>query len=589
MKNNNHSFENDLINKIKIIKTPKKKFNERLLFYNQCFKDYKKWRLNFKFPKTTFLSRVQNVKPIPDINLINNLAKSISELREEFLSLRNYKASIIFKLFLFYFAEMYKVKNKLKINKSIGGRFGGWASGGKTPTRRDISSIMEIVIDKHFKFEDFLSDSYQKFRKGATKDWEWDWKKKKNFKWNPVWKQFHLKKSTRKPYEYFSSSDGTQSHMALRDHSTKDEFSIQKINKMEKKYEILKKKKATKYSFEIINLFYDLNYCKDFNEIEKIFAETEKNKLINKYNDWLPLKSEIGTDGKAIPHFEDGGGAYKNRVFPQFTLKNIKARFNTNVFLDELVRYNSMKENYYHKDLISAMIKALNADEELKFAFEYDEILPEMDLILPAYTSGSLYNYLDNDLTFTTIFRASSVILELSESFETCYGFLSSKKRKKNFLLKYSSNRDGTTNCYMIKEFSYTGFIKEASKFINKELLEDIKGIPPDNLVLNKDFKFDLKKIIKILKPLTKKKRDGVMFLINEDDENFYEKKQEQENTGTYIYLLSTQQINKQISEFKMDGSIKFSFPKKRGKIDFSADAKLYSGSKLEIKADYFI
>ena len=100
MKNNNHSFENDLINKIKIIKTPKKKFNERLLFYNQCFKDYKKWRLNFKFPKTTFLSRVQNVKPIPDINLINNLAKSISELREEFLSLRNYKASIIFKLFL---------------------------------------------------------------------------------------------------------------------------------------------------------------------------------------------------------------------------------------------------------------------------------------------------------------------------------------------------------------------------------------------------------------------------------------------------------------------------------------------------------
>ena len=56
----------------------------------KCFKDYKKWRLNFKFPKTTFLSRVQNVKPIPDINLINNLAKSISELREEFLSLKNY-------------------------------------------------------------------------------------------------------------------------------------------------------------------------------------------------------------------------------------------------------------------------------------------------------------------------------------------------------------------------------------------------------------------------------------------------------------------------------------------------------------------
>tara|TARA_B100000886_G_scaffold279495_1_gene203546 strand:+ start:38 stop:463 length:426 start_codon:yes stop_codon:yes gene_type:complete len=141
----------------------------------------------------------------------------------------------------------------------------------------------------------------------------------------------------------------------------------------------------------------------------------------------------------------------------------------------------------------------------------------------------------------------------------------------------------------MIKEFNYTGFIKEASKFINKELLGDIKIIAPDNLVLNKNFQFDLKKIIKILKPLTKKKRDQAMDFINEDDEDFNEKKQAQKNTGTYIYLLSTQQIDKQISEFKMDGSIKFSYPMKRGKIDFSADAKLYSGSKLEIKADYFI
>ena len=587
MEEKTHNFEKDLIKLFKIIKTPKKTFSKRLLFYNQCFKDYKKWRLNFKFPKTTFLSRVQNVKPIPDINLINNLAKSISELREEFLSLKNYKACLIFKLFLFFFAETYKVNHKLKINKSIGGRFGGWASGGKTPTRRDISTIMDFIIDKHFKFEYFLSDSYQKFREGATKDWEWDWKKKQNFKWNPVWKTFHLKKNTRKPYEYYSSSDGTQSYMALRDHSTReDEFSIQKINKKQKKYEILKKKKGSKYSFEIINLFYDLNYCKDFNEIEKIFDETKNTELVNKHNDWLPLKSEVGADGKAIPHFEDGGGAYKNRVFPQFTLKNIKARFNTDVFLDELIRYNSLKENYYSKDLISTMIKALNADEELKYAFEYDEILPEMDLILPSYTSGSLYNYLDNDLTFTTIFRATSVILELSESFETCYGFLSSKKRKKNFLLKYSSNRDGSTNCYMIKEFNYTGFIKEASKFINKELLEDIKVIAPDNLVLNKNFEFDLKKIIKTLKPLTKKKRDQAMDFIDED---INEKKELQKITGTYIYLLTTQQINKQISEFKMDGSIRFSFPMKRGKPDFRGDAKLYSGSKLTAKADHFV
>ena len=38
-----------------------------------------------------------------------------------------------------------------------------------------------------------------------------------------------------------------------------------------------------------------------------------KKKVIqHKYNDWLPLKSEIGADGKAIPHFEDNGGKYNN-------------------------------------------------------------------------------------------------------------------------------------------------------------------------------------------------------------------------------------------------------------------------------------
>ena len=50
-----------------------------------------------------------------------------------------------------------------------------------------------------------------------------------------------------------------------------------------------------------------------------------KKKVIqHKYNDWLPLKSEIGANGKAIPHFEDNGGKYKDRIFPQFTLSNIK-------------------------------------------------------------------------------------------------------------------------------------------------------------------------------------------------------------------------------------------------------------------------
>ena len=153
-----------------------------------------------------------------------------------------------------------------------------------------------------------------------------------------------------------------------------------------------------------------------------------KKKIIqHKFNDWLPLKSEIGADGKAIPHFEDNGGKYKDRIFPQFTLANIKKRFNRQIFLNELVKYNSLKKNHYYKDIILALIKALNADEELKWAFEYDEILPEYDIITPLYTSGSIFNNLDKDLNFITIFRCTSVILELSESFETCFGLLSSK------------------------------------------------------------------------------------------------------------------------------------------------------------------
>ena len=31
--------------------------------------------------------------------------------------------------------------------------------------------------------------------------------------------------------------------------------------------------------------------------------KTPKNKLANKYSDWLPLKSEIGDDGNAITLF----------------------------------------------------------------------------------------------------------------------------------------------------------------------------------------------------------------------------------------------------------------------------------------------
>ena len=55
------------------------------------------------------------------------------------------------------------------------------------------------------------------------------------------------------------------------------------------------------------------------------------------------------------------------------------------------------------------------------------------------------------------------------------------------------------------------------------------------------------------------------------------------------INLTTASEIDKQIALGKMDGSLRFSFPAKRGKIDISADAKISPYSEIEIKHDYFI
>ena len=76
----------------------------------------------------------------------------------------------------------------------------GWVTGGKTPTRRDIDTIIGEIVDL-FKFEDFLSDQYQKYKPGYKPNpgkrepagTSWDWAKRKNFKWNPIWKPYKKK------------------------------------------------------------------------------------------------------------------------------------------------------------------------------------------------------------------------------------------------------------------------------------------------------------------------------------------------------------------------------------------------------------
>ena len=568
-------YKKKLENLIKISKTPKKPLEKRLIFYHNTFKKYKEWRGNFKFPKTRYLSRLDNLKPQPSNVLIKDLATCINELREEFLNLKGYKPVLLFKLFLFYFSETFKAKYKIKINKSVSGPFSRWTTGKKSPSRRDIDSIMNSIIDL-FEFENFLSNQYQKFKPGYKKNpnkppspIDWDWAKKKNFKWNSVWKPHHKKY-------------GHQDKFARKDHFIGDTRSLLNTDKMIKEYKILVEKNKIKDSIKIANLFYELSYCKDLKEVDKIFLEKfNKSEINNSYDDWLPLKSEIGENGKAIPWFKDNGGSYKKRVFPHFTIKNIKKRFNKEVFLEKLKSEKNIK---------TCLAIAFNGDPELEFAFEYDELLPERDIILPAFTSGSLFNYLNNNLTFITLYRHETIILELCESFSDCVGILLDNKTKKSFLLHYHSNRDGTTDCYLDKEIKYSNFTKDKNlqKYINKQILSRFY-ISPDTVILNNEYSWDINKILNKLKPLAKAKRNQELGYLSEDDDDYLEKKEGQKYTGTYIYLLKTKQINHQISIGKMDGSIRFSFPIKKGKLDLMATPKLYSGSKITLKANYFL
>jgi len=355
---------------IRIIRSPNRNLAEKLNFYKECFESYIEWRNNFKFPKTIYLARINQVKPLPPPKLIKNLAIALSELREDYLKLANYRLVIIFKLFLFYFAETFKASNRIKINKSIGGPFSRWASGGKTPTRRDIDTLMDIIVLHIFKFEHSDSDKKMNEKKDGWIFINYKQVKIPNFKWNLTWKK--LRKNILSDF---------QDSFATREYgdSSENENSLIKKQKMIKKYENLinKKKHNSKDTFNIVNLFYDLSYFKDFSQIRDIFKDQPKiQKNQHSLNDWQPLKSEIGKDGKAIPWFEDNGGLYKERVFPQFTIKNIKRRFNKKVFLETLKSEKSIK---------TSLAMALNGDPELEYAFEYDELLPDHDIITIIY------------------------------------------------------------------------------------------------------------------------------------------------------------------------------------------------------------
>lgn len=136
----------------KIIPTPKKSLNIRIKQYKKDFLDYFAWRLRFEiFPGTTYLDKIEKFDNylLPENKLIKRIAKAISELRNEFLKNKDYRAIIIFRLFVFYFAELYKVKKKIRLVKEKR-RF----SGAPRQSRMDIGILINCIIVNILKIPD---------------------------------------------------------------------------------------------------------------------------------------------------------------------------------------------------------------------------------------------------------------------------------------------------------------------------------------------------------------------------------------------------------------------------------------------------
>ena len=575
-----NDYSKELKKLTKIIKTPKKPFNERLVFYKQCFEDYKKWRLNFKFPKTDYMSRIKTLKPIPSTELVKNLATSISELRDEFLQLKGYKPVLIFKTFLFFFAETFKAKNKIKINKSVSGPFSGWITGGKTPTRRDIDTIIDNIVD-HFKFENSFSGRHQKTKPGHKRKsgdvvgTSWEWVKIKNFKWHPKWKTY------KKKYGY-------QDRFAKKDHfvARSDERSLSETNKMTKKYENLIKVNKPNDSIEIANLFYELVYCKNFKKIDEIFDENLIQKAKSKKDNlnWQRLESEKVPEGnKDFDLSFNLDEQLRSRVFPQFTFINIKNKFNLSIFLNEVINT---------KDIKLSIIRAIDADDDLVEGIDYHELLPEYDLILPAYTSGSIFNQLNKDLSFITIARFQTVIKGLGESIEKAYGILKSKKDNKYFFIHYHNDREGKTYCNLLCELNKNDCLKIPLKKISNEIKKWKSNYDiPDRIVLNKDYKWNFNEIKKIINLSVKQKIESALEFVDYNpsdkrkrssspkeylDSWREEQKYEEALIGCRIYLLTQKEIEKETAKGRGTGSVRFSLKKGDVNKDNLVDRKPY-------------
>ena len=264
-----------------------KNFERKIKDYYIIYKSFWKWRENFKYPELNYLQRLKTLKPKPSNILIENLAKSISELRNIYLSLSDYRASIIFKLFFYYIAQCIKAEFKVKYYKS------GWFRG--TPVDLDISRIIDNLSKYYLNIKDIENDT--KANKYSCWCGKYKKKQKKKFICEVRNCKTEISKLPREPWHedpqsFVKDNVGPLNHYNEPQEYKRHEKELRKLLLIKNKIKILTiKHPISKQIYKvtpnemIIDNFFRLNFHNDKNEVEKIlfsnFIEITKTPKIN--------------------------------------------------------------------------------------------------------------------------------------------------------------------------------------------------------------------------------------------------------------------------------------------------------------------
>ena len=213
----------------------------------------------------------------------------------------------------------------------------------------------------------------------------------------------------------------------------------------------------------------------------------------------LNWKKLEGDEGKWDIEYHKDYDNYLIRVLPQLTLKNLKNKFNKSKFLRELTKkFISDKRQFVEQ----ALIKAIDADEELEFYIFQDHLHMEEQVkrrvgdsypknhskdMMTLYYTGKIFNQLSQDLSFN--FLACFGDYTNSDAF----GILHSKSAGLSYFISYQSNSYGAHDQWVCHFYGKKeSVIKRAVKDITNR--HNFARVP---LVFNKEFDWDLKKIIK--------------------------------------------------------------------------------------------